>query len=163
MNLEDNRPNPDELLASLIKDEVKSNSADTPIMILTLLIQLLVKLNSIYLGNEDMLKDNRDQDKKIYQILDYINKNLEDKLTLDNLGKKFFVNKYYLCHVFKSNTGFTLQEYITYKRIIKAKELLALGMPVLQVSDMVGFGDYSNFFRVFKKIEGYSPKNFLKK
>lgn len=146
-----------------IGEYAKNNSKESSIMILTMFVQLLVKLNSIYLENHDMLKDSRDQDKKTAEILKYINENLEEKLTLDNLGKRFFVNKYYLCHVFKKNTGFTLQEYITYKRVLKAKELLSLGIPVLQVSNMVGFGDYSNFLRVFKKIVGQPPKAFLKK
>src|SRR5699024_12592581 len=56
-------------------------------------------------------------------LLDFINNNLDKKITLDLLEKQFFVNKYYLSHTFKRSTGFTVVEYITHKRIIWAMDL----------------------------------------
>ena len=60
-------------------------------------------------------------DEKIVGILDYINNHLHEQITLDLLEEKFYVSKYYLCHLFRKNTGVTVGEYTSYKRILKAK------------------------------------------
>lgn len=146
-----------------IEKTLKDNGKEKDILLLTFFIQALISLNRAFsLKSSDFIDDHLQKDKKVNHILDYINQNLSSKITLDVLQDKFFVNKYYLCHIFKNNTGFTIQEYITYKRIMKAKELLSSGQPVLEVSNEVGFNDYSNFYRTFKKITGNSPKHFSK-
>jgi AraC-like DNA-binding protein len=140
------------------------NSEESEVLIFTIFVQLLVKLNKIYLSKNNLITNSLEDDssKKIQEILNYINENLSKKITLNILQEEFYINKYYLCHLFKKSTGFTIQEYIIYKRLMKAKELLLLKTPVLEVSSLVGFGDYSNFYRVFKKVFGDSPRNFLK-
>jgi YesN/AraC family two-component response regulator len=136
---------------------------ENQILIRTLFIQMLIAINKVFSKYNNPIVNNHDYDKKIVSILDFINKNLCEKITLDLLQQKFFVNKYYLCHIFKMNTGFTVIEYITYKRIMKAMDLLLSGVTVLDVSNSVGFGDYSNFYKAFKNITGVSPKQYVKK
>lgn len=145
-----------------IQKAALENSPESHIIIKTLFVQMLIAINKIFSKNNSPITEAFDYDKKISSILDYINKNLDQKITLDLLQQNFFVNKYYLCHIFKMNTGFAVLEYITYKRIMKAKELLMDGVPVLEVSHSVGFGDYSNFYKAFKKITGFSPKQYIK-
>jgi YesN/AraC family two-component response regulator len=146
-----------------IEEALKRNTKEKDIMFLTLFLQALVSLNRAFsIKSSSIAEEHLQKDKKITTILDYINSNLSSKITLALLQEKFFVNKYYLCHIFKSTTGFTIQEYIIYKRIMKAKELLSSGFPVLEVSNEVGFNDYSNFYRTFKRITGNSPKYFSK-
>jgi len=99
-------------------------------------------------------------DVKIVEILDYINNHLHEQITLDSLEEKFYVSKYYLCHLFRKNTGVTVGEYIAYKRILKAKELLIRGTPVLETCHAVGFRDYSNFYKTFRRLEGVSPREY---
>lgn len=145
-----------------IEKNIKNNVLETPIMIKTLFIQLLIKLNSIFIPNENIITNSFKYDEKVSSILDYINNNLSEKITLEMLEHRFYVNKYYLCHIFKKTTSFTLIEYITYKRIMKAKELLIDGVSVMEVCHSIGFNDYTNFYKVFKKLTGTSPKNFTK-
>jgi len=54
----------------------------------------------------------------------------------------------------------TVGEYIAYKRILKAKELLIRGTPVLETCHAVGFRDYSNFYKTFRRLEGVSPREY---
>lgn len=138
----------------------KKDLAESSIMVFTIFTQMLIRLNKIYLNMEYPIfrVAENDVNKKVQLILNYINNNLSEKITLDMLQKKFFINKYYMCHIFKKSTGFTIQKYIIYKRLIKARELLSKGVPVMQVSSLVGFNDYSNFYRLFKKVFGFSPK-----
>lgn len=125
-------------------------------------MQMLIEINRIYASDKNIVTEPVKSYDKLTEILNYINTNLEKKLTLDLFENKFFVNKYYLCHVFKQNTGFTVNEYITYKRIMKAQELLNKNIPVLEAADESGFGDYSSFYRAFKKIVGSSPQKYSK-
>ncbi|MCG8502048.1 MAG: AraC family transcriptional regulator [Firmicutes bacterium] len=146
-----------------IEHYVKEDAAESPIMIRTLFVQMLIRLSKIFTYTKNIVFKASEYDKKIAAILDYINTHLHEKITLNMLEQIFFVNKYYLCHIFKKNTGFTVMEYVTYKRIMKAKELLALKTPVIETCHTVGFNDYSNFYKVFKKIVGTSPRNFMQK
>ena len=145
-----------------IEKYCQNDSAESSIMIKTLLVQMLIKINKVFSENKIVIMDSFENNEKINTILDYINENLNKTITLDLLEKLFYVNKYYLSHIFKKSTGFTVIEYITYKRIIEATKLLYKGIPILEISDAVGFGDYSNFYKAFKKITGVSPKQYTK-
>lgn len=95
---------------------------------------------------------------KIGEVLSFINANLHQNLDLDALTRIFFINKYHLCRTFKEVTGFSIHQYITYKRIRLADELMLSGHPPTQACFMSGFNSYSNFFRSYRKLTGRSPK-----
>lgn len=139
---------------------INASAPENPILIKTAFIEMLVTFNKIFAQKQHTGAELYEYDKKVLEILDYINNHLEEKITLDILENAFFVNKYYLCHIFKKSTGFTVVEYITYKRIMKAKELLMTGMPVIEACHNVGFNDYSNFYKVFRKLTGTTPRNY---
>ncbi len=145
-----------------IEESLSENTLENHFMVKLLLLQMLTCINRSYSENKKIVTSSSVNNDKVIEILDFINNHMEQKITLVSLENMFFVNKYYLCHIFKLNTGFTVNEYITYKRIIKAQELLNRKMPVLEVSDAVGFGDYSNFYKAFKRISGCSPKKYSK-
>ncbi len=95
----------------------------------------------------------------INEILTYINENICENLTLENLANKFFVSKYYLSHLFKTCTNFTLNNYVAHKKIIYADELIYSGKSAIDACFAVGFNNYSNFYRTYKKILGRTPGN----
>jgi len=129
-----------------------------------LFIQIIVKINRLFLGM-DINKNLEDvkYDIRIEEILNYINRNLDEELSIDLLSEKFFINKYYLMHLFKKETGFTLYSYIQKKRAIKAADLLMEGKTAGDVCSLCGFGDYSTFVRTFKKEYKVSPKQYAKR
>jgi AraC-like DNA-binding protein len=100
---------------------------------------------------------------KVKPILGYINENIHCKLSLDDLANRFYINKYYLCKVFKETTGFTVNEYITYRRMIRAAELLRKSLSVSQAAEMTGFQNDSHFITTFKKYVGITPKQYSMK
>ncbi|WEG10949.1 AraC family transcriptional regulator [Pullulanibacillus sp. KACC 23026] len=153
-------------ISQLWKQIEKASLEATPereILVKTYFIQMLIKINNSLSKSNHLLSDHPHYDKKMDAIIDHLNKNLYEKITLDSLERQFFVNKYYICHLFKLSTGFTVVEYITYKRIVKAMELLTSGQKALDVAHAVGFSDYSTFYKAFKKISGSSPKQYLNK
>lgn len=94
-------------------------------------------------------------------LLEYINDNFKEVITLDDLAGKLGYNKYYLCKVFKEKTGITINSYITKCRIAYSKKLLLKGIPVTEVCYRSGFHDLSNFIRTFKKETGVPPKKYV--
>ena len=101
-------------------------------------------------------------DKQILEIIDYINNNLESDLTNESLAERFYLSKYYLMHKFKSETGYTLHNYIVQKRLIRAVELIKSGVPVIKATENSGFNDYTSFLRAYKKRYNSSPKDIIK-
>lgn len=143
-----------------IKEAILRDVPESRILIETLLVQMLVVINNVYLKEKEV-NQTHEYDPRVYRIMHFINSNLDKKITLDLLEQKLNLNKYYLCHLFKKNTGFTIIQYISYKRIMKAKELLTEGKTCVDTCYEVGFGDYANFYRLFKRIVGVSPKKFM--
>lgn len=93
-------------------------------------------------------------------IMDYVDTHLTDTLTLDSIAGALALDKYYLSHLFKSETGSTIFQYVLVKRIALAKTLLSQGHTVAESCHLSGFNDYSNFIRSFKQITGYTPGQF---
>jgi AraC-like DNA-binding protein len=93
----------------------------------------------------------------VTRVIDHLNRNLTDELSLDALSQQFFVSKYYLCHAFRRQTGVSIFAYVNTKRIAMAQQLLANGEPATSVAYAVGYGTYSSFYRAFCKQTGHPP------
>lgn len=97
----------------------------------------------------------------LYQNLcSFIEEHIEEDLSLDRLSLEFFVSKYHIAHVFKENLGLSIHQYITKKRLLLCRESIISGMGITESYQTFGFGDYSSFYRAFKKEYGISPKDF---
>lgn len=123
----------------------------------SVLVELLYNLNKQVMKN---VKSNYKQE-KIRHIISYINEHLADDLSLEHIAEEFFFSRQYLCKIFKENTGFSVYKYISYKRIVLAKELYSKGMSLSEACRCAGFNDYSAFYRAYTKIMGESPQKNL--
>jgi AraC-like DNA-binding protein len=135
----------------------KDDMPEKELIIKTNLLQFLISINNIVSADEHTASND-----KINEIIQFINQNLTSHITLDLLSEKFYLNKYYISHMFAEKTGITISKYITNKRILFAKEKLLEKTPVTQVYQAVGFSDYSSFYRAFKKTLGASPSSISK-
>lgn len=90
-------------------------------------------------------------------VLSYIHQNLTEKMTLDDLSGYAHISKSKLNHLFRTQLGATVMEYVTRRRLIYAQQLLFNGYPAAQASTAAGFGDYTNFYRAYMKQMGHSP------
>lgn len=98
----------------------------------------------------------------ITNVLHYINAHLTENITLDDLSRRFYISKHYLNRAFKKATGTTVIDYLIYKRTIHAKQLLCNGVSATDACIRSGFGDYSVFYRAYKKTFGRSPSKDTK-
>lgn len=151
----------DELLYLLIKIE-KCNHSEQLIdktLLTVYLTELIIMINKAFL-DERITENAMNIPDVIRNTLFYINDNFEKNLTLDFLANQFYINKIYLCRLFKRWTGLNLHEYIIYKRVDYAKELLRQKLSLSDVCIRSGFNNYSHFIRCFKQHVGYSPGLF---
>ncbi len=123
--------------------------------------ELFVMLNSIVhdTPSDEMVKTGTYND-QVDSILSYINKNIQNPISISLLSKEFFISESYICRIFKATTGTTINKYMTARRISIAKSLLAEGFGVGEVCEKCGFSDYSNFLKAFTKSVGISPKKY---
>lgn len=144
-----------------LSDEASSSKFGSTILYNALFIELMVLLNRICLDSKDSFTpDDIKYNENIKKIINYINSNLTEDLSIENISQRFFVNKYYLMHNFKAQTGYSLHNYITQKRLINAKSLIKKGCPVTEACIESGFNDYSSFVRAFKSLFGQPPKAY---
>ncbi|NOU94018.1 helix-turn-helix domain-containing protein [Paenibacillus sp. LMG 31456] len=148
-----------EILRLFNQMEQLKNNAGYEILKLNYLIEVLVLINIVFM--DDNLSENLStMPELLISLLDYIDMNLENDLTLESLSKKFYVDRFYMGRVFKKYIGSNIHEYILYKRISRAKEILAEGYSVTDTCGKCGFNDYSNFLRMFKRTVGISPGKY---
>lgn len=102
--------------------------------------------------------------KKIETLMGFIHKNLERKITVGEMAKMVDLSPDYLSVQFKCITGFTIVQYLNRSRIDRAKVLLLdEKMKIGDAAEKLGFCDEFYFSRVFKKYEGVSPANYVKR
>lgn len=97
---------------------------------------------------------------QVDDILAFINTNIATPITIEQLSKEFYLSESYICRIFKSATGTTINKYVNARRISIAKSLLSSGVGVTEAYEKSGFTDYSNFFKAFTKAVGISPKKY---
>lgn len=99
----------------------------------------------------------------IREITDYIKYNYNQKLMINDLAKKFFLNPSYLSNLFKVETGKSFTAFLVECRLNKAVELLEnTELSLYEISSRVGYDDYFHFSKLFKKYMNISPANYRK-
>lgn len=143
-----------------VEENVVNKKAESEILIKTYIIQLIAEINRL---SEKSQTGGTSENERVRSAKDYINKNLCAELKLDKIAEAAYTDKYYLSHLFKKETGISVKDYISMQRIALAKKLIGKGGSASEVYCECGFGDYSSFYRAFKRLTGKSPAEFFKK
>ena len=116
-----------------------------------------------------ILRDSPTQEEKrddleklsVSEIVNYINENYTEKITILELAFLFKTNRSTLCKEFKSYTGKTIVEYINLKKLAEAKILIKNTKKTLtSIASELNFESIHYFTRFFKKLTGLSPKEY---
>lgn len=124
-------------------------------------MEMMLMVNSAVLApHESLPLTDSVYNRQVDDILAYINQNIASPISIQQLAEQFFLSESYICRIFKSSTGTTINKYINARRISIAKALLNDGESVMEAYEKSGFTDYSNFFKTFTKAVGISPKKY---
>ncbi len=91
------------------------------------------------------------------KLIDYVNDNLFDNISIAQISRKFFVSQSQINRIFKANTGSSLYQYITTKRLLTARNYIRSGIPAAEACYTCGYNDYSSFYRAYMKRFGHTP------
>lgn len=112
---------------------------------------------------ERLLRHSPGEEQVIRRIKEYIELNIHQELTRENIAAAVYLNPDYTARLFKRKTGQSLNDYIQNKRINLARQLLAgTDMPVGDLAVALGYSSFSHFTKLFKSIEGVTPSDYRK-
>ncbi|MCM1064329.1 MAG: response regulator [Eubacterium sp.] len=98
----------------------------------------------------------------VTNVKKYINAHLKERLSLNEVAAVFGISPNYLSQLFGRYNDVGFSEYINTCKIAESKRLLAEGnLKVYEVAEMLGFESAFYFSKVFKKVEGVSPTEYL--
>lgn len=110
-----------------------------------------------------LLQDNKTTKYKsiIKFALQYIEENYQKDISLSDIANMVYVTPNYLSRIFKEEMNINFVDWLNQLRVEKAKVLLPeTGSKTYEVAEKVGYRDYKYFSYIFKKITGYTPKEY---
>lgn len=87
----------------------------------------------------------------VLSIMEYINNHITEDLSISSIAAKIFLNRSYIMHLFKAETGFTIGQYITKKRLFLANQYRNQGLSVTEACYMSGFSSYSAYYHASRQ------------
>lgn len=101
------------------------------------------------------------EERIINKIVRFVQNHLAEEISLSVLAEEFHFSTQYVSQLFKNEIGVNFLTYLTNIRMEKAKKLLlGTDLPIADVSEQSGYGDYRVFTKVFKKSEGVTPSQY---
>lgn len=127
---------------------------------ITYMAQLLIMVNRVFAHTN--VPPSSPVSAFVAAVMKYVDTHLSQPLSLENIAGDLYMDKYYLSHQFKKQTGDSLYHFILMKRIALARRLLTEGNSVAEVCEQAGFNNYNNFIRTFRKYTGMPPGEYRK-
>jgi len=100
--------------------------------------------------------------KQLSKVIEFIGKNLDEDLSLNQLSDIACFSKYHFHRLFTAYTGLSLQQYIRWLRLKRAAHQLIVNkdQPIINIAIEAGFESHEAFTRAFKQVCGESPSEF---
>lgn len=110
-----------------------------------------------------VIKSQSREQKYVNEIKKYIQTNYIEPIKITEIADKLNINRSHLYRIFKSETGIGVEDYIINIRINHAKVLLKdTEFSVATIANLVGYKNYTTFFKRFKQSVGITPLDFRK-
>ena len=145
-------------LAERLEQELSGDQFGRVVLANGLLLQLLAQAGRSF-SRRTALSPSPDtpQNARIVEMLRYIDRHLSEELTIDGLSKEFFISKYHMMRQFRAETGQSIHAYLSDRRLLHARDLIAQGFSATESCFRSGFGSYSSFTRAYAKRFGTTP------
>ncbi len=123
----------------------------------TLLLQFLIQLNRSVLTDSFRYIETGTSNRKITEILHYINEHLDGDLSIESISRQFFISRRYLMQLFQQETGYSIGKYVNAKRLFSARDKIRHGMSLTDACYSSGFQHYSTFTRSYYRMFQTTP------
>ena len=112
----------------------------------------------LYYGDENKVVTGNVKDNFFTDVVAYIDANIANPISVDDICRQFFVSRSFIFHKFKSKFGVSVNQYVNLRKILYAQNLIFSGQPATDACFSVGFQDYSTFYRQYRKILKTTPE-----
>jgi AraC-like DNA-binding protein len=146
-------------LRAIFVEQMQSREGSDSV-ILSQLIELLVFLSRTY-AEHQTLSPNDPGAAAFAGSLQYLDENFFRPVKIEELADLANMSYRSYTQQFKRRTGKTVTQYLAERRVEYAKRLMLETDDILFASAEAGFGDLTHFYRVFKKLNGVTPKQFI--
>ena len=143
-------------------DLAKSENLINSVLLICKIIEFLAELNKIFITANTKDNEQIKENPLINMVLDFLNNNFTKDISITDIALKFNIDKSYLSHLFKEQVGISVWSYVIFRRIYLFNNLIKQGQSIEETSREVGFKNYSNFFRLYKKHMQMTPMQFKK-
>ena len=128
-----------------------------------LILKILIDIRSHHIKNSCLSKYDIKYFKEVKETILYIQNKYDKKITLEELSKQIYIDKYTLSKKFKEFTGITIINYINNYRCKMALLMIQDGEKINNAARICGFNNISFFTRTFKKYTGNLPSFYKQK
>ncbi|MDR7076938.1 AraC-like DNA-binding protein [Neobacillus niacini] len=155
-------------LLSEIDEELQRTGKKNELLEAEVKLEMIQLLLCIYkMSQQDLAHvTSKKTEKEIHaeDIASWIRDHFNEKISLDLISSELNLSKYYVSHVFKEVTGFTVMEYVMGCRLNQVKYLLEMepDLSIAEVSSSSGFESLAHFSRYFKEKVGVTPSKYRK-
>jgi len=125
----------------------------------TVLLHILEEIifNLVLISRKKDFEVNHTSNPLFSEIISFIDKNIRNPLTLDDICEEFYISKSYLHHIFDKQLHISPKKYIISKKLSNARMDIRNGKNPSSLYSEYGFQNYSGFYRAYIKLFGYSP------
>ena len=97
----------------------------------------------------------------LQQALDYIERNLDQAITLEDIASDLGISQFHFCRYFKKHMGIAPYRYVIQQRVERAKQLIkGHKLSLVEIALLCGFNSQSHLIHHFKKQTGITPKTY---
>ena len=152
-----------EMLVKRIMEEFTGEKAGKDELIKECVSVLLSIFARVYFEQRAEILISEKNRQLVMHSIEYINNHFNEEITLCEIVRRSAMSKTSFCTIFNSIVGMSFKEYLNRYRIYRAAELIAEGGKISAAASCCGYGDFSTFYRNFKKYKGMSPAEFANK
>lgn len=152
-----------------ITDEYFSKNEYAELTIYSLLLSFFVKFINNRIQDEELFPNVRQSRQKEYikkfnDLLDFINLHYSEELNLESMAARMGFSKFHFSRLFKQYTNLTFNDYLNFRRLKAAEELLANpALSIIEVSMRSGYSSISTFNRLFRQMKHCTPSEYRSK
>jgi len=133
-----------------------------------LAVNMLIKKLLLILIRNDNRGLLADQDRveriRLKPVIDYVESHINDRIAVEDACGLANMSYYYFVKFFKKMMGLSFTEYVNFRKIKRAEQLLLTrDLSVSEVGDQIGMANMAHFYKMFKRFNGCSPKEFQRK